>query len=576
MSARALPSGLTLSDLLPEARERFGVTDFRPGQAELLRAVLARRDALGILPTGAGKSLCYQLPALFLPYATVVVSPLIALMQDQQEKMLELDVGAAKMDSTLGTQVERVVTEEVRRGVHNLVYVTPERLEKPETLDLLSRAKVSLFVVDEAHCVSRWGHDFRPAYLALRSAIQALGRPPVLALTATATADIVSDVVEQLGLRDVKVVNTGIDRDNLFLEVARTPNEEAKRQHLLRTVQEAEGIGIVYVATIRQANELHAWLGGQGIAVGRYHGKLSPHEREDAQHRFMADEYRLMVATNAFGLGVDKPNIRYVIHYQFPDSLETYYQEAGRAGRDGGPARAILLYRLEDKRVQSYFLGGKYPRPEESLRVFAATERLASGKDPAAPITATEVSAAAELGLSRSKVILAQLERARVLERQRRGFRVIRSWTHASGLEEILTEYTRKHEADRERIEGMMRYGQSTECRWRLLKRYFGADDSGACGHCDNCRDRPQEQLARALHATPPPAAPDVTSEGANGRAFLTGDCVRHRRFGVGHVLEQDNGHVRVAFERAGEKSIAASFLRRCPSAGQARRARTG
>ena len=369
----------TWQALCGEARARFGVRSFRPGQREVIDGVLAGRDVVGIMPTGAGKSLCFQLPALFLDGATVVVSPLIALMQDQQEKLADVDIDAAKLNSTLTASEEKRTARAIRRGQRPLIYVTPERLENPDAVADLARAGVALFVVDEAHCVSQWGHDFRPAYLSLRDVIERLGRPPVMALTATATPAVLEDIARQLKLRQPLVVNTGIERPNLLFEVFRTVNLDSKQQHLdqiLNASLAEGGGGIVYVATVRAADELWAYLAARRARVERYHAKLTAGDRESIQQRFMAGELDVIVATKAFGMGIDKLDIRVVVHWQFPDSLESYYQEVGRAGRDGQPARASLLYQLEDKRIQSYFLGGKYPRREDSLQIVATLERL--------------------------------------------------------------------------------------------------------------------------------------------------------------------------------------------------------
>jgi ATP-dependent DNA helicase RecQ len=474
-------------DNIRKAQRRLGVTAYRPGQEALIEAVMQGQDALGILPTGGGKSLCYQLPALFLPRAVVVVSPLISLMKDQQDKLEDRAIPVAKLDSTLSVQAERDAVDTIRDGEPELVYVTPERLEQEECLAMLRRTGVSLMVVDEAHCVSQWGHDFRPAYLAIREAVRALGRPPVLALTATATADVAADILKQLDMPKARVVNLGSYRPNLVYEVRRTVNEVEKLQHLtglLRGLK--DGPALVYVATIRQAVDLFGVLRETGFEAGCYHGKMSANERHRTQQDFMEDRLGIVVATKAFGLGIDKPNLRMVIHYTLPDSIESYVQETGRAGRDGKPAWAVLLYRLEDRRVQAYFLGGKYPRREDSTRVYRELVR-ATDEKRGGEITLKALAAATGIAEARVKVITALLQAMAIVERGRR-ITLTRRFADQDEFMAYLSEYERRHQSDRDRLEMMMKYGQTTGCRPRFLTRYFGSEISEDCGRCDNCR----------------------------------------------------------------------------------------
>jgi ATP-dependent DNA helicase RecQ len=495
--------------LAAEARERFGVEEFRPGQREIIEALLDGKDVLGVMPTGAGKSLCFQLPALFLPKLTVVVSPLLALMQDQHEKLSDAAVDVVKLDSTLTAREADAVAREVRRGQHELIYVTPEQLEKPERLEALRKAGVSLFVVDEAHCVSQWGHDFRPAFLALRDAVQQLGRPPILAVTATATPQVREDVLRQLGMENAERVNTGIRRDNLHLEVARTVNPEAKKARMMKLLQEEQGTGIIYTATVRKAEEVWQWLKDAGIKAGRYHGQLKASERQEVQQRFMENGYRVIVATKAFGLGIDKPDIRFVAHWQFPDSLESYYQEAGRAGRDGAPARAVLFYRLEDRRIQSYFLGGKYPRREESQALYSVLRELWAHRQ-GKPVSLKVLTEASGLPANRVKVLVAQLAGAGILERSPRGLKQLRDFETNEELGDYLTAYEKRHQSDRERLQQMMRYGQTTGCRWRFISEYFDEPEHEECQRCDNCEERAAghfDATSPTAIATPPAAS---------------------------------------------------------------------
>jgi ATP-dependent DNA helicase RecQ len=475
------------------AKKRFGIKSYRPGQRELITSVMEGRDALGILPTGGGKSLCYQLPALFLSKPVLVVSPLISLMQDQHEKLAENEIPAVKLNSTLNAGEQRDSREDIENGSAELVYVTPERLENSEYLELLRQSGVSLFVVDEAHCISQWGHDFRPAYLNLRNAIEALAHPPVLALTATATPEVAADILKQLKIPQAEVVDLGNRRKNLFFEVVRTVNEELKITTLRRFLHRGPGSGIIYVPTVRQANDLWRQLQAEGFHVGHYHAKMTTAEREETQQAFMADRVPVIIATKAFGLGIDKSDIRFVLHYAVPDSLESYVQEAGRAGRDGKPAQAVLFYRLEDRRIQSYFAGGKYPRREESMQIYHLLKEWSKEAATAEPMTEETLVESSGLNAKRVKVIVALLDAMGLVEKKKRELKLIRTFAGDEELGAFLDEYEERHNDDRKRLEAMMLYGQTTSCRARYIADYFREPMNGDCGHCDNCRSRPRE-----------------------------------------------------------------------------------
>ena len=374
------------------ARRHFGWPSLRPGQFKPMRAVLRRKDALVVLPTGAGKSAIYQIPAVLLPGPTVVISPLLALQQDQIAALNALDdpkTRAVRVSSAETPREQREAFEAIRNGQAEFLFITPEQLADPDRAAEVRALRPGLVAVDEAHCISAWGHDFRPDYLALGDMIKQIGRPPILALTATASPPVRDDIIARLRLHKPEIHVSGLDRRNLFLEVAYCPDEGYRWRRLTALLDEGERPGIIYVATRRGAEELAGKLTAAGYPAAYYHGGMAAGLREQRHEEFTGDKVDIMVATSAFGMGIDKPNIRWVAHLALPDSPDRYFQEIGRAGRDGQPAYAVLLWRAEDEAVQRFFTGGAPDAGQ--LRELAAALRTG-------PATRTELRRRTGLG----------------------------------------------------------------------------------------------------------------------------------------------------------------------------------
>lgn len=362
-------------------KEHFGYDGFRPGQETLVGAVLSGRDCLGVMPTGAGKSICYQIPGVVLPGLTLVVSPLVSLMGDQVRALLDAGVRGSYLNSTLTPGQQGTVMRRALAGAYDIMYVAPERLADSRFIEFASQANIPLIAIDEAHCVSQWGQDFRPAYLGIGEFIDALPkRPIVAALTATATEKVREDIVSLLGLRNPATVVTGFDRPNLHFAVEQLPSKRKLARIVAYALNHPQDSGIVYCSTRKDVEKVHETLVEAGVQAVRYHAGLSVQERTDSQRAFVLDDAPIMVATNAFGMGIDKSNVRYVIHHNMPGSLEAYYQEAGRAGRDGESSECLLLWNDSDIGTCRFFIEQEVENealaPEERELVRASQRRL--------------------------------------------------------------------------------------------------------------------------------------------------------------------------------------------------------
>jgi ATP-dependent DNA helicase RecQ len=524
------------------AREVFGFEDLRPGQREAIESVLVNRDTLVVMSTGAGKSAIYQIAGLLTEGATVVVSPLIALQRDQVDDLAPRAAGgAAQLNSTQPAAERERALAELAENALEFLLLAPEQLANADVLGELAAAQPSLLVVDEAHCISEWGHDFRPEYLRLGAAAEAMGRPTILALTATAAPPVRDEIVERLALRDPEVLVRGFDRPNIRLAVERFHGEQGavrKLRALEEAIVAAPKPGIVYVATRRQAEEFADALCDSGVTAASYHAGMKGAERNAVQERFMDEHLEVVVATTAFGMGIDKADVRWVFHSEVAESLDAYYQEIGRAGRDGEPAQATLFYRSEDLGLRRFFAGGGHVEVDEIAQVLDAVRHAGGTVAPGA------LQEEVELSETKLATALSRLEEAGAVHVLPSGdVEPVPGGADADAVRAAAEAEEKRRAFDRSRVDMMRGYAETDACRRAFVLSYFGEPFAPPCGNCDNC------ETGRA--EAPPTDVP-----------FAVGTRVAHEQWGEGVVQRYDDDALVVLFDEVGYKTLALDVVR--------------
>jgi ATP-dependent DNA helicase RecQ len=539
----------TVRDAIDEvARDRLGLERLRSGQRRAIAAAVGGCDVLAVMPTGYGKSAVYQVAGALIDGPAVVVSPLLALQRDQVESLGGLDVGeGAVLNSQLSAADRTEVLDRFARRELAFLFLAPEQLSAEDTSEALRAAAPGLFVVDEAHCITSWGHDFRPDYLTLGPVIDGLGHPRVIALTATATPPVQQEIVDRLGLDDAQIIVTGFDRPNLHVAVELFADGHQKDDGVVSRVEElgaGGAAGIVYAATRRRAEELAGRLTEAGLRAAPYHAGLPASAREETQAAFMDGGVDVVVATTAFGMGIDKPDVRFVVHADVADSVDSYYQEIGRAGRDGEPAEVVLFYRAADLGIRRYFSASGGVGEEQLQEVIDALD------DADGELTREELAERVSLSGRRLTLAVDELESAKAVRAEADGTVQVLDGVDGvdlSAAAEAVAELAEDRKRwNASRVDMVRDYAETRTCRRRFLLTYFGESCPDTCGHCDNCETGRADDMA-----------------GGDGEVqpFPEGHRVRHPEWDEGTVIRAERDTITVLFDGVGYKTLSIALV---------------